>query len=621
MSSSASPPRHRHLRFALISLAVVAAIGWAGYHALLSGAQKELKQQLAARGLSLERSSESWSVLGGIVLKNATLRRLDGAREPLIELSALHVGVLWGELWHRRQVATRWQSDDAVLTLTDAEGAITIAHLTLDFELRADRIKITRLNASNDPLLFVLTGEIITAADTDEPPGTFALDLKPLRAVFAAIGMKAGTGPFTIEGQMVMDLSQTPSTWKAALKGTGSKVEWRGLPLQEAAVKAQLADTGLVLAGDLKFTQGSATLAVNRDGWDNEPLLLEGTLTDGSGHSDIFKGKHLGDKGTLTIARLEGNANLLELAHNVPAIAAQLPSHVHVTTFPDLVATGFVLHTGGKETDWSLAGLQLRSPAALAVMVREHPVKIDELTGHLSYDQHTFQMEKVKGRLLGGQFALAATYDGRTLSNADISIRGVHLAELSPWVGKLRSGLDDSELSLNYRGAVCNEPIHSTGGGSLALIHTPVVHVPLLDQAYHLFPKIIPREHPEDMGEVEADFTMTKGIATIEKMKAIGQSVVVTASGKVDLNHRQVDGQARANLRGLAGVALSPVSVLLMEMKVSGPFDDISVSPLGAFGAAKTVVTGTAKLSSGVLREGLSLPFEALGMFRKDKQR
>ena len=168
---------------------------------------------------------------------------------------------------------------------------------------------------------------------------------------------------------------------------------------------------------------------------------------------------------------------------------------------------------------------------------------------------------------------------------------------------------------------MCNEPIHSTGGGSLALIHTPVVHVPLLDQAYHLFPKIIPREHPEDMGEVEADFTMTKGIATIEKMKAIGQSVVVTASGKVDFNHRQVDGHARANLRGLAGVALSPVSVLLMEMKVSGPFDDISVSPLGAFGAAKTVVTGTAKLSSGVLREGLSLPFEALGMFLKDKQR
>lgn len=621
MSSSASPPRHRHLLFVLISLAVVAVLGWLGYGALLSAAQKELKQQLAERGLSLERSSESWSALGGIVLKNAALCRLEGAHEPLIELSTLHVGVLWEELWHQHRVATRWQSEDAVLTLTDAEGAISIAHLTTDFEVRDNRIDITRLKASNDPLLFVLTGQIITAVGTDEPPGNFVLDLKPLRAVFAAIGVKAGTGPFTIEGKMEMDLSQRLSTWKASLKGTGSKVQWRGLPMQEVEMKAQLADAGLVLTSDLNFAQGSATLAANRDGWENEPLLLEGTLTDSSGRRDTFKGRHLGDKGTLAIARLEGNANLLELAHNVPAIAAQLPANVHVTTFPDLVVTGFVLNTGGKKMEWSLSSLQLRSPATLAVVVREHPVKIDELTGHLSYDQHTFRMEKVKGRLLGGQFALTASYDGSKLSHADISIHRIHLAKLSPWVGKLRSGLDDSELSLSYRGAVCNEPIHSTGGGSLALLRTPVVHVPLLDQAYQLFPKIIPREHPEDTGEINVDFTMTKGIATIEKMKALGQSVAVTASGKVDLNRRRVDGRARANLRGLAGAALSPVSLLLLEMKVSGPFDDISVSPLGAFGGVKTVVTGTVKLSSGVLREGLSLPFEALGMFRRDKKR
>lgn len=621
MSSSASPPRHRRLRWALVSLAVIVAVGLIGYHALLSAGQKELKQQLAARGLSLESSSEWWSFLGGIVLKDASLRHLDDAHQPLIEFGALKVGVLWGEFLRQHKVATRWQADDVDLTLTDADGGISIDHFTLDCEVRGNRIAITRLNANHDALRFVLSGQIITAAATKEPPGPIALDLKPLREVFAAIGIKAGTGPFTIEGDLAMDLSQTPSTWKASLHGTGKQVEWRGLPLQEADLKAQLGDTGLVLTGGLKFSQGSATLAVNRDGWQAEPLLLEGKLTDSSGRSDSFKGRHLADKGTLTIARLEGNANLLELAHNVPAMAAQLPEHVHVTTFPDLVATGFVLHTGGKEMDWSLAGLQLRSPAALAVMVRDHPVKIDELTGHLSYDQHTLQMEKVKGRLLGGEFALAATYDGSKLSDANISIREVHLAQLSPWAGKLSSGLDDSELSLTYQGAICNEPIHSTGGGSLALTHTPVVHVPLLDQAYILFPKIIPREHPEGMGEVAVDFTMNKGIATIEKMKALGQSVVVTAKGKVDLNHRQVDGTARANLRGIAGVALSPISVVLMEMKVSGPFDDISVSLLGAFGAAKTVITSTTKLSTGVLREGLSLPFEALGMFQKDKQR
>jgi hypothetical protein len=54
-----------------------------------------------------------------------------------------------------------------------------------------------------------------------------------------------------------------------------------------------------------------------------------------------------------------------------------------------------------------------------------------------------------------------------------------------------------------------------------------------------------------------------------------------------------------------------------MEMQVKGPFDDIKVAPLGLIGAAKSVLTNAAKLSSLVLREGVSVPFEALGMFRR----
>jgi hypothetical protein len=41
-------------------------------------------------------------------------------------------------------------------------------------------------------------------------------------------------------------------------------------------------------------------------------------------------------------------------------------------------------------------------------------------------------------------------------------------------------------------------------------------------------------------------------------------------------------------------------------------------SPLwGLIGAAKSVLKNAAKLSSLVLREGVSVPFDALGMFRR----
>ena len=100
---------------------------------------------------------------------------------------------------------------------------------------------------------------------------------------------------------------------------------------------------------------------------------------------------------------------------------------------------------------------------------------------------------------------------------------------------------------------------------------------------------------------------------------------LVTATGTVDLVNRQVSGIARANLRGVVGVATIPLSHVLTEMQVSGPIDDIRVARLTPRFAVKNLVTGTTnvaggtvKLSSSVLREGLSLPFEALGMFGKD---
>ncbi len=204
-----------------------------------------------------------------------------------------------------------------------------------------------------------------------------------------------------------------------------------------------------------------------------------------------------------------------------------------------------------------------------------------------------------------------------TASNAEVTMQSMRLADVTPWVGKLSTRLEDAELTFIYRGTLGNDPSTSTGSGSLELTHAPVVHVPLLDSAYRLFPKILSKENPRDEGEVRVKFVMTKGVADVQPIKGLGQSIVVTGRGTVDLNKRTVDGQARANIRGIVGVIISPISVAFMEMRVRGPFNDIKVSPLGLIGAAKSVVKNTVRLSSVVVREGVSLPFEALGMFRR----
>ncbi len=614
-------PRQRLLRIVLSAIIGIAILLWAGCEWLVSTAQSRLKQRLADRGLTLTASSQTWSLRGGITFHDAALSRLSPGKGPLIEFSGLHVGVLWKDVWRLRSAVTHWQADDATLTLTDEQGAVSFQHLTTDFTVRDDRIVIDQMDTNNGSIAYTLAGEIILAASNETAADReFKLDLKPMRAVLAQLAIKTSAPPFTIGGTFALDLRPSPVTWSADLRGAGKQVEWHEVPVKEAEITAHLSQAELQLSSRVSFAHGSAQFKLTRSDWGESPLIIEGTLTDSAGRSDEFKGQHEGKADTLTIARISGSANLLELAHNVPSFAAALPAGVTVSTFPDILAEKLVFHTSTHPPDWTLESLQVRKAASLTVMVREHPVNVEHLTGRLSYHHHTWKLEDVKGQMLGGRFTLDGSYDGKVLGRADVTIQTMQLGQLAPWLGKMPASLEHADLSLIYHGNIANDPASSTGTGSVALTHAPIVHVPLLDQAYTLFPKIIPHERKSGFGEVDAKFSMTRGIVTVEPMKVRGEAVIVTARGTIDLNKRVVEGHARANLRGFPGVLLSPVSVLFLEMKVTGPLDNIRVSPMGILGVAKTVVVEGAKLSSSVLRLALALPFEAMGMFHEEEK-
>jgi|GEM_PF-935674 len=620
MSHAKVHPPHRRLRLALIATAVFVVVLFGAYHWLVSTAQSTLRRRLTEQGLNLTSSSESWSLFGGVTLNNAALRGLPD-NEPLIEISALQVDILWREVWKSRTAVTRWHTTDGTLTLHDPAGAVSFEHFTTDLSVQDDKIEIARLDTVNGPVSIAVTGQIITA--TRSTPATpqneeaFKLSLKPVRAVMDMLDFKPGGGTFAITGGFTVDLRPDAAQWTASLHGSGAKLELHGVPMKQAEVEAQISQSDLKLSSKIAFEKGTAAVDATLAGWQDQPLLLSGTLIDTAGRKDTFKGKRVGKFDTLTISHLSGAANLLELALNIPVLAAGLPKDVKVTTFPDIIAEDFVFNSGARPPEWTLGSMQIRKAADLVVTVREHPLVIERLQGKVSYNHRAWHFKGLKGRMLGGSFALTATYDGKKLSDANVALQSLHLNTLTPWVGKLSTKLEDAQMTLTYRGVIGDDPSNSTGSGTLDLIDAPIVHVPLLDQAYQLFPKILNRESARDTGEVRTTFIMKNGVAMVEPMKVLGQSIVVTARGTVDLNKRTVDGHGRANIRGVVGVIISPISVVFMEMQVKGPFDDIKVAPLGLIGAAKSVVKNAAKLSSLVLREGVSVPFEALGMFRR----
>ena len=626
------PPtaRRRGLRW-LLAFLVFGLLLWAVYQGLISSARERINDQLAKRGLVLRSERQTWSLWGGITLEKAALEHTSAGEPPLLEIGELHVDLLWRDFWDTRRIATRWQAEDTTLVLRDEEGAVTLHGFSTDFTVAAGQAEFTHLEATEGPLTIALTGTLFTSPPSPgESPREFYLRLRPLRATLTALQFTPGTGPFRVTGRFTVDRRTLPMTWTSDLKGEGQDVEWRGLPLCQALVTGRASDAGLDLTCDLQLLTGSSRVKLTRESWQPGPLLIAGTLTDSTGRTDEFQAHYLGgEERTLTVARLEGPADVLELARTYPPLAERIPTTVQVKTFPDLLLTDLVWPLPrSSRADWSLGRLQLRSPASLILTVRDHPLAVDQLTGAVSRQDSLWRFDDLQGRLLDGHFTLdALSYDGETLKKAKLSLKSLRLARLSPWLGKISDDLAESDLSLTYNGSVCNQPIRSTGSGSLVLTEAPVVHIPLIEQAYTLFPKVLPDRGRAGVGSFQVRFTMSKGVATIDPFKARSNSVTVTAKGTVDLVKRRVEGKARANLRGIVGRITLPLSHVFTDMEVSGPLDDIQVTPEGPIGGVKSLLKGTsqtattgAKLSSKVLREGLKLPFEALGMFKDEAE-
>lgn len=625
-SDSASSPS-RWLRWVVGVLVVVLGLMWVGHHWLVSEAKTKVNERLAERGLTLKSKRETWSVWGGITLKEAALYRLEDENQPLLEVSRLDVDVLWGQAWAARQAITQWRAKEATLVLRDEAGTVELTDFTMDLLLKDRTLELTQVGMRHGALRTDLKGEILLGSSGEGPKEPFEMNLRALRSVLNTLRFEEGSGQFLITGTFSADLQSEPVAWSADVKGTGQELNWRGLPMRDALVEGQVSQGGLSLASDLKLTAGSALVELTRSGWQDTPVMMGGTLTDSAGRSDAFKGSYEGGTKTVTVAEIQGNADLVELAQGFPALADKLPSKITVKTFPEIEARDFVLKTGKKPPVWTLASAQFKTPAAIVVEVRGKPVEVDEITGSLSYQGGEWQFDGLKGRLLDGRFTLDANYDGVELSKAKVTLKSLQLARLEPWLGDVGKGLQKSDLSLEYNGVICNDPVRSTGSGSLVLSNAPVVHIPLLEQTYALFPKLLPDRGRAGAGSFQVTFSMTRGVATIDPFKGRSEALTVTAKGTVDLVNRQVEGHARANLRGVVGRITLPLSHVLTDMNIRGPLDDIRVSPDGPVGGVKKLLGGgtevakdSVQMSGTVLKEGLMLPFQALGMFGDEEK-
>lgn len=631
-ANSKATERTRCRRWPYILLGIFLCLAgslWGGYEWATAKAETTLNQRLAERSLYLSYSSRSWIPWRGLSLNDVELFQDASRSRPIFALSRLDVDFPWREMARSGEFLSRWRTDDAKLSLHDDRGEVILDHVTVDAVVRPGEVEFTRLDIQNGPRIFELSGKLqLRPKDEAKKPRDFVLDLDAMRAVFGTLNFTEDRGTFLVKGTLHLDARETPVAWNADLTGNGTDVVWHGQPLRQAAVVAELSNAGMKGSARLGLAKGSAQLNLALEDWEGAPLALSGQVVDSANRADKLSAAYHGKSRTLSIQELAGNADVLELLHNIPELAPHLPAWLHFRTPPELAVRDFTWQSS--PPSWSLGLLQLHSPADVVLKVDGNEVAVNQLKGSASYAEGSWKLSDISARTLGGSLKLDGVYERAVLHKAAVALDGLHMAQLSPWLGGNEGGFGRAVITLNYSGQVGTEAEQLSGSGRVQIENAPIVRVPLLDETYTLFSALIPGVRREGVGEMRGKFTAKSGVVTFSSFEATGGSLAVSAAGSLDLPAHRVSARARGKLRGIEGVVTSPLSRLL-EMEVSGPLDDIRVRPVGPVRLASATVSGTVgvatdtvveagKVTGTVVKEGVKLPFRVLGIFKKKKK-
>jgi hypothetical protein len=424
---------------------------------------------------------------------------------------------------------------------------------------------------------------------------------------------------FTVGGEALSishlqgEASVLEKAWQ--IKASTGRLAYRGVIVPSGAWEGNLAWPKAKVSSRLTLPKGSCDLTLSTDDWARAPFTFSGSVSDAAGRTDRISGRFDRERRSVKINQLAGQANLVEFAGNFPRVTAALPKHLEIRTFPELAVRELSYELDKKSENWSVESIQLRSGADLTADVNGRPLVMNQLMGAGSFNGRAWRLSEVNGDAMGGHVAVTGVLEGGVLRDSTISAVDLQMKQLHAWFNDSEAALDSAILFLNYRGAVGREPGQLTGAGTLRLENAPFVKVPLLDQTYALFSAFTPGMKRGDVGRLEATVSASKGVISVSRLSAEGGAVSVSATGTVDLVQRKVSGHATGNLRGVVGLATSPISQVL-EMEVSGPLDQIRVRPVGAVGLVSRGVSGAAKVTGDALREGVMLPLKVLDWFR-----
>jgi hypothetical protein len=584
-----------------------------------------LRERLHQSGLAVTWQSSSWDLWRGQHFTGLCIRQSGGAQLSIAEFGQLNFKLPFAQYIGGSGGTTSCQIESAPLTLHDSDGSVTLDHVSLSLDAGDGKLQIRSLSASQRGLSVDVTGTLLTAPPSSSSASGFQLDLHVLRDVLATLEITPGTGPFHVTGSFSVDSTNPALIWSTRLKGQGSDLEWNGIRCTRATADGEIASTGSRIHYELLTGHGTSRGEVTRGGSEHAPFIFAGSLQDAAGHADTYHCSYL--QGLLSLESLKGSADLWELSKDVPALTARRPETIRFKTFPQLEVRNLRRQNRNGEPYVTLESLAVTSKDPVGFTVDGRSFEARDLSVKGAYQDREWIITGSQARLLGGSASLAGRFREGVLRRARIAIEDVRLSDLQRLAG-LEAAKTSGLVTASFQGSIALSKQDWEGSGSMRMTNAPVVKVPLLDQVYELFTALLPGVERSEKGEFNANFITHPDFIDVTCFEARGgSSLTVSAVGKIDLRKHHVQGHARGKLVGLPGLVTSPLSRLL-EMEISGPYDDIRVKPLGPAKLASNTVNGTVgvaidtleetgKITGTILKEGIKLPFKWMGKEEK----
>ncbi len=584
---------------ALIAIFVV--VSWFGKGWIADKVTTTMRDSLAKRGLEAKWDDVSWNIWqGGANFRKFSLLENHDKQRPLVEMDSLQVGVSpWEWIKPEESRVTTWSVRNSKLILTDHEGSITLENVSVDVKSRTGTIEVKQIKARKGGLEVELDGAVQIPEKAQEPE-IFVMQLEAVRGTLTALDFGERKEKFKVSGSFEVDARKDrPLLWSARLKGSGNGVWWKGMPLKMASADAKLSDKDSQINASLSSAHGDAQAVITRKGgWNGNPFLFEGTIQDAAKRKDDFRGEYQDQK--LTVALLEGKADLWSIAGDFPELAVGRSEALEIRRFPDIKANGI---QWSKEQGWSIDNILIRESGEAVVKTHDDEIVLQDLKGSAAHRGNQWLLEAVSADVLGGSISVSGGYRDGLLTKGKVKADGMKLSQIMRALGKKRASEHEGTLNLNYAGAVNFHNRSLNGNGSMRLEDAPVIEVPVLNEVLDLFETIIPGMERSKEGRFDADFSVDAHLVHVKHFEATGGTLVVIADGDVDLTKETVSGNARGRLTGLPGVVSSPLSALL-EMEIGGTLTHIQVKRLspgkilsnaatGAIDVVKDAINGT----------------------------